>query len=68
MSAEENEDTLRQRLDRFTERRHGIAHRGDYDLSQNPPRESVIRKRDAEDCIRTVTVIAKHISKLGQES
>ncbi len=30
-----NENTLRADLDRFTLRRHAIAHRGDYDLSEN---------------------------------
>jgi hypothetical protein len=68
VSAEENEDNLRARLDRHTNRRHAIAHRGDYDLSQNPPREQPVTKKDAEDCIRIVTTIAKHIDKLGPHS
>lgn len=66
-SAGENEDTLRQRLDRFTTRRHGIAHRGDYELSQNPPREQAVTKKDAEECIKTVSVIALHINKIGRQ-
>jgi hypothetical protein len=65
VSAGENEDTLRERLDRFTDRRHAIAHRGDFDLSQNPPIEQNITKKDSEECIRTVSVIAAHINKLG---
>jgi hypothetical protein len=60
-----NEDTLRDDLDRYTRRRHAIAHRGDYDLSQNPPKENVITKKDAEDCIRFVCLIAKHMDDLG---
>jgi len=60
-----NEDTLRQDLDRFTDRRHAIAHRGDYDLTQNPPRENVVTKRDAEDCVRLICRIAKHIHEIG---
>lgn len=67
MSAGENEDTLRERLDKYTDRRHGIAHRGDYDLSQNPPREQTVTKKDAEECIKTVTLIAEHISKIGRK-
>jgi hypothetical protein len=68
ISAGENEDTLRQRLDRFTNRRHAIAHRGDYDLSQNPPNEQPITKKDALECIKTVALIATHINKLGHQS
>lgn len=67
ISAEANEDTLRHRLDRFTDRRHAIAHRGDYDLSENPPREQPITKKDAEDCIKTVSLIAEHVHKLGRQ-
>jgi hypothetical protein len=59
-----NEDTLRADLDRFTRRRHAIAHRGDYDLSVNPPRENVVTKKDAEDCIKLVCRIAKQIHEL----
>lgn len=65
MSAKVNEDTLCQDLDRFTERRHTIAHRGDYDLTENPPKENVVTKKDAEDCVRLITLIAKHIDALG---
>lgn len=68
MNAGENEETLRERLDRFTKRRHVIAHRGDYDLSQNPPREQPITKIEAQDCIKTVTLIARHIDELGRQS
>jgi hypothetical protein len=60
-----NEDTLRADLDRFTERRHAIAHRGDYNLTENPPKENVVTKKDAEDCIRLMCLIARNIDKLG---
>lgn len=56
-----NEDNLKQDLDRFTKRRHVIAHHGDHDLSQNPPVENTIRKKDAEDCIKLITKIAQSI-------
>ena len=62
--AKVNEDALRADLDRFTQRRHAIAHRGDYDLSENPPKERVITKKDAEDCIKVVCLIAKHMHEL----
>jgi len=67
ISAEENEDTLRGRLDRFTQRRHAIAHRGDYDLSVNPPEEQSITKKDAQECIKMVILIATHINKLESQ-
>ncbi len=68
ISAGENEETMCKQLDRFTTRRHAIAHRGDYDLSENPPREQSITKKDAQDCIKAVTLIATHINKLGRKS
>lgn len=61
-----NEDGLKIKLDEFTNRRHVIAHRGDYDLAQNPPRELPITKRHVEECIKIVTLIATEIHKLGR--
>jgi hypothetical protein len=60
-----NEDELRHDLDRFTSRRHAIAHRGDYDLSKNPPSENPVTKQEARACIRLVELVASHVSKLG---
>lgn len=65
ISASMNEHALREELDRFTNRRHAIAHRGDYDLSQNPPRENAVTKEDAVDCVKIVRLIAIHIDSLG---
>jgi RiboL-PSP-HEPN len=62
-----NEATLRSDLDRFTQRRHAIAHRGDYNLNEIPPREADITKKDAENCIKLVCQIAKHIFELGSQ-
>lgn len=67
ISAGINEDTLRTDIDRFTKRRHAIAHRGDYDLNQRPPREQGITKKDAEDCVRLVCLIAKHMHQVGSK-
>ena len=63
--AQLNEVTLRSDLDRFTQRRHAIAHRGDYDLNENPPKEKEITKKDAESCIKLVCQIARHMYELG---
>lgn len=67
VSAGINEDTLRAQIEGFTKRRHAIAHRGDYDLNQRPPRENGITKRDAEDCVRLVCLIAKHMHEVGSK-
>jgi len=67
ISAGQNEDTMRECLDRFTDRRHVIAHRGDYDLSQNPPVEQHITKEDSKKCIKVVSLVATHINKLGSK-
>ncbi len=64
IDAKMNEDKLRADLDSFTQRRHAIAHRGDYDLSQNPPKENLATKKQANDCIKLVRTVAKHIHKL----
>ena len=67
VEASMNEDNLKDDLNRFTKRRHVIAHQGDYDLNQNPPTENPIRKKDAQDCIKLVTKIAQVIHKLCQK-
>lgn len=63
-SASVNEATLKSTLGKFTKRRHIIAHRGDYDLSQTPPVEKKILKKDAVECIKTVERVAHEINKL----
>jgi len=63
-SAAVNEGNLKSDLGRFTKRRHIIAHCGDYELSQSPPEEKKILKKDVLHCIRTVELIAKEINKL----
>jgi hypothetical protein len=65
IKAKVNEDTLRENLNRYTTRRHAIAHRGDYDLSQNPPKENVVTKKEAEECIKLVCLIARHMQEMG---
>ena len=63
-----NETNLKAELNKFTARRHAIAHRGDYDLNENPPKENVVTKKDAEDCIKLVCLVAKHMHGLGSDS
>jgi hypothetical protein len=63
-SASVNEDHLKRDLARFTKRRHVIAHCGDYDLTQTPPKENDISDDDVKKCIQTVKLMAVEICKL----
>ncbi|MBM4401165.1 MAG: hypothetical protein FJ045_04355 [Crenarchaeota archaeon] len=65
INAQLNEDKLRDQLDEFTKRRHIIAHNGDLDLTENPPKEKPITKTYATDCIKLVTTIAKTVNQMG---
>ncbi len=64
INAKMNEDQIKNDLNMYTDRRHLIAHRGDYQLNQQPPVENIITKKDAENCIKLVKVIAKNINAL----
>lgn len=59
-----NERNLKKKLNIFTNRRHIIAHSGDYDLNQNPHIENDIDKAFAKDCIETVRLFAKTINEI----
>ena len=60
-----NEQLLVEQLDGFTQRRHVIAHRGDLDLTKNPPDENDIKMPDATDCIKLMQRIASAINGIG---
>lgn len=53
-----NEKNLKDRLAGYTNRRHIIAHSGDYDLNQTPHVEHTITKKYATDCIDLVRLFA----------
>jgi hypothetical protein len=59
-----NEQELKNDLGRFTQRRHVIAHCGDYDLTQTPPIENPIKMQDVRDCTKLITKIAEEIEKV----
>lgn len=59
-----NERTLKDKLDKYTLRRHMIVHKGDYDLAKVPPQEIRISKKEANECKNLVVEIAKHIHAL----
>lgn len=64
-SASLNEQELKESIGRFTKRRHIIAHCGDYDLTQTPPIENTITKREAEECIKVMQTVARQIEKVS---
>jgi hypothetical protein len=50
-----NEENLKQSIDKFTKRRHTIAHGGDYDITQIPYKELEIKKEFAVECHKIVS-------------
>lgn len=60
-----NEELLVRNLDEATQRRHVIAHKGDHNLTENPPSENQIIKGDVEECIKLMRSIAEQINALG---
>jgi len=64
LSASVNEDHLKRDLGRFTKRRHLIAHCGDFDLNQTPPKENDISDDEVKTCIEIVKRVADEIHKL----
>ena len=63
-----NEKNLRIKIEKYTNRRHIIAHSGDYDLNQNPHIENSINKEYSTDCIKTVKLFARTINEIIDES
>lgn len=59
-----NEKNFRKSIEIFTQRRHIIAHSGDFDLNRSPFVENKIEKNDAINCVNTVTTFAKTINEI----
>lgn len=51
-------------IEKFTTRRHIIAHGGDYNINQMPYKENDITRTYAEECISVVSEFAKHINEI----
>ncbi|MEP6676753.1 MAG: HEPN domain-containing protein [Ferruginibacter sp.] len=64
IKAELNETTLTTKLNKFTKRRHTIAHSGDYELNQTIQKENEIDKQYATDCIDIVSKFAKNLNDI----
>lgn len=63
-SANRSKSRLRDDIEKYTKRRHVIAHCGDYDLTQIPHTEKDIDKEFAKHCIEIVMVFAEHLNKV----
>lgn len=63
-SANRSESRLRADIEKYTRRRHIIAHCGDYDLTQIPHIEKDIDKDFSKKCIEIVIVFAEHLNKV----
>lgn len=63
-SANRSESRLRSDIEKYTKRRHVIAHCGDYDLTQIPHTEKNIDKEFSKHCIEIVIVFAEHLNKV----
>lgn len=64
VAANINESNLKAKLQQYTNRRHVIAHSGDYDLNQTPHKENEISKKYAEECIELVSLFAKTMNSI----
>lgn len=67
IKANVNERNLRAKLEKYTNRRHIIAHSGDYALNQTPVAENDIEKEEALECVEVVKLFAENINILVRE-
>lgn len=64
IKAELNEVTMTNKINKYTKRRHTIAHSGDYILNQTNQLENEIDKSYANDCIDIVSKFAKTLNDI----
>lgn len=62
--ADISETNLMKKLELYTQRRHVIAHNGDYDLNSTMQTENNITKKFAQDCVVIVNKFAKHVNEI----
>jgi hypothetical protein len=65
--ADISETNLMKKLETYTQRRHVIAHSGDYDLNNTEQKENDITKKFAQDCVDIVNKFAKHVNEIYQK-
>lgn len=66
IKAELNETTMTQNINKFTKRRHIIAHSGDYSLNETMQTENGIDKKYAKDCIDLVSKFAETLNEITE--
>jgi hypothetical protein len=59
-----NEKTLKDDINKFTKRRHTIAHNGDYATNQNPIVELKINKEFAKECHELISEFTKTLNEI----
>jgi hypothetical protein len=59
-----NEHNLKEGIEKFTKRRHTIAHGGDYDINQIPYKELTINKDFAKECLKIVKDFTKTLNEI----
>lgn len=64
IKAELNETTMTNKINKYTKRRHTIAHSGDYKLNQTEQTENEIDKSFAKDCIDVVSKFAQNLNEI----
>ncbi|MFM2224174.1 MAG: hypothetical protein RJA07_376 [Bacteroidota bacterium] len=59
-----NEKTLKEEINKYTKRRHTIAHNGDYATNQVPYKELEIQKEFAENCHKLISEFTKTLNEI----
>ena len=59
-----HEDTLKNNINKYTKRRHVIAHNGDYAKNQTPFKELEIDKKFAQDCLKLISNFTKTLDDI----
>jgi hypothetical protein len=65
--ADISENNLMKKLEIYTQRRHLIAHSGDYNLNNTTLAENEITKKFAQECVDLVNKFAKHVNEICQK-
>lgn len=65
--ADISETNLMKKLETYTQRRHVIAHSGDYDLNNTEQKENDITKMFAQDCVNLVSKFTKYVNEIYQK-
>ena len=59
-----HEATLKEKINKYTKRRHTIAHNGDYATNQTPYEELTIDKDFAKGCLKLISEFTKTLNEI----